>query len=355
MTSESWFQSVAPAETAKQRLDRWLADQLADAISSTSADPNSTMSDQTEASITPYSRSRIKALILDGCLEQDGEIQRDPAVALRPGAVYRLKLPEAKNTALEAEDIPLTILHEDEHLIVLDKPAGMVVHPAPGHASGTLVHALLGHCGPSLTGIGGCRRPGIVHRLDKDTSGVMLAAKTEVAHQKLTAAFAAHDLERVYTALAWGVLSPPAGLVNAPIGRSTSNRKKMAIYPEGSAKARQARTHYSTIRLLPPLASLVECRLETGRTHQIRVHMASLGHGIIGDPTYGRGIRKAQLRDSRLVDGLETLRGFPRQALHATKLALSHPIDGTILEFTTEPPADMQVLIQTLERQLSGN
>ncbi|MEK9728952.1 MAG: RluA family pseudouridine synthase, partial [Alphaproteobacteria bacterium] len=250
-------------ETPRQRLDRWLAE---------------------NSGIEALSRSRIKNLILDGQLSCNGQPETDPSSVVRGSAVYQLTLPEAAAALPAAEDIALDILYEDEAMIVLNKPAGMVVHPAPGALTGTLVNALLAHCGDSLTGIGGVARPGIVHRLDKDTSGVMVAAKTDIAHSRLSEMFAAPDLDRRYNALVWGMPAARHGTIDAPLGRHRTDRKRQAVMERG----RHAITHYKTLRDLPPFGCLLECQLETGRTHQIRVHMAHLGHGVMGDPLYGR-------------------------------------------------------------------
>lgn len=277
-------------------------------------------------------------------------VMNDPSAKTIPGGVYTITIPPPADATPEAQDIPLDILYEDNHLIVLNKPAGLVTHPAPGTPDGTLVNALIAHCGESLTGIGGERRPGIVHRLDKDTSGVMMAAKTAEAHQRLTEMFAAHDLDRIYTALTWGVPKEKLQTIDAPIGRSNRDRKKMAV----SEKGRHAITHLEFIRSLPPLASLAECRLETGRTHQIRVHMTSIGHSIIGDATYGRPMRSGQMPDNALKAALAILRAFPRQALHASLLGFAHPITGEAMEFTTELPTDMASVIVELEAALEA-
>ena len=225
-----------------------------------------------------------------------------------------------------------------------------MTHPAPGTPDGTLVNALIAHCGDSLTGIGGEKRPGIVHRLDKDTSGVMMAAKTAEAHQVLTEMFAAHDLDRVYTAIVWGLPQQRQMTIDAPIGRSNRDRKKMTI----TEKGRHAITHLDFTRSLPPLASVAECRLETGRTHQIRVHMAHIGHGIIGDPHYGRPMRSGQMPDNALRAALADLRAFKRQALHAGLLGFAHPITGEEMHFTTPIPQDMQDLLIGLENALKA-
>ena len=235
----------------------------------------------------------------------------------------------------EAQDIPLVIAFEDEHLLVVDKPAGLVVHPAAGNLDGTLVNALLHHCRGSLSGIGGVARPGIVHRIDKDTSGLMVAAKTDRAHEGLARQFAAHSIERRYKAITGGVPAPAAGTVDAPLARSPQNRKKVAVLAGG----KRAVTHYRTEQRLRD-AALVECRLETGRTHQVRVHMASIGHALLGDPVYGRARGAARA----LLDTL----GFRRQALHAARLGFTHPITGESQAFDSPMPADMQELFSRL-------
>ncbi|SON57120.1 Ribosomal large subunit pseudouridine synthase D [Hartmannibacter diazotrophicus] len=295
------------------------------------------------------SRSRLKALIKDGDVTLDGAAVTDPSRKTRVGERVTVLLPPPVDADPEPEAIPLTILYEDEHLIVIDKPAGLVVHPAAGNWTGTLVNALLHHCADSLSGIGGVRRPGIVHRLDKETSGVMVVAKTDVAHQGLAAQFADHgrtgDLERAYLALVWGAPEPFRGTIDAPLGRSNSDRTKMAVTKSG----KEAITHYEVTERFPEgsgreaVASLVECRLETGRTHQIRVHMAEIGHPLIGDPVYGRGFRT---KANRLPPDLgEAVRAFPRQALHAFLIAFAHPVNGEILRFESPLPQDMRELI----------
>ncbi len=327
MTSDTAQQltTIAGETASGDRLDRFLAATL-------TADE-------------PLSRTRVKALILEGAVTEDGTVTTDPSQSVREGATYVLRLPPVRDAKPMAQDIPLDILYEDSDLIVLNKPAGMVVHPGPGQPDGTLVNALISHCGDGLTGIGGEMRPGIVHRLDKDTSGVMLAAKSQRAHTRLTEMFAAHDLERCYTAILWGMPGENDGRIEAPLGRSTRDRKKQAVVENG----RFAATNWRMIRRLPPFASLVECRLETGRTHQIRVHMAHLGHGVIGDPVYGRPMRSGQMPDAPARDCLTEIRRFGRQALHAARLALAHPVTGAALAFETPLPADMGALVTTIE------
>ena len=316
---------TAPPEAAGERLDRFLAAGL-------------------EAP-SPLSRTRLKALILDGAVTENGAAVIDPSQSVRAEAEYALLLPPVREATPQAEDIPLDIMFEDDHIIVLNKPSSMVVHPGPGQPDGTLVNALIAHCGDSLTGIGGVMRPGIVHRLDKDTSGVMIAAKSDAAHQKLTEMFAAHDLDRHYLAITWGMPPETEGRIEAVLGRSTRDRKKQAVVPNG----RYAATNWTVIRRLPPFASIVECRLETGRTHQIRVHMAHLGHGVIGDPMYGKPMRSGQMPDAVARDCLAEIRGFQRQALHAASLGFAHPVTGEALHFETPMPDDMAGLVAAIE------
>jgi 23S rRNA pseudouridine1911/1915/1917 synthase len=302
--------------------------------------------DRTLASHLPeLSRTRLKRLIEDGLVTQDGIILRDPSLRVRCGQNFVVILPQAEDAVPEAQHIALDVRFEDAHLIVVDKPAGMVVHPAPGNPDGTLVNALLGHCGGDLTGIGGFRRPGIVHRLDKDTSGVMVAAKTEAAHRALSRDFAARQVTRAYTAFVWGVPIPPSGEVAGNIGRSTINRKKMAVVREH--KGKPAVTRYQVERAYQVYAARVQCRLATGRTHQIRVHLAHLGHALIGDPLYGtRGGRSIALGGPIGAQ----IAAFPRQALHAGLLGFTHPIEKQHLEFRSPLPADMKELAESLER-----
>ena len=295
------------------------------------------------------SRSRIKALIVDQQLTENGRTLSDPSAPVKPGATYLLILPPPVDAVPKAENIALNILFEDAHLIVLDKPAGLVVHPAPGSLTGTLVNALIAHCGPSLTGIGGVMRPGIVHRLDKDTSGTMVVAKTDAAHHGLTGMFAAHDLDRRYQALVWGTNVERDGIIDQPIGRASFDRKRQAV----TTKGRNAVTHWQLLRRFPPFGSHIECRLETGRTHQIRVHMAHIGHGVIGDPLYGRAPRAGQMPDNLARTGLSQMRAFGRQALHAAHLGFAHPITGEPLEFATPLPDDMAALLALMDRTVS--
>jgi 23S rRNA pseudouridine1911/1915/1917 synthase len=311
---ESIINATIAADAAGARLDRALADAL-----------------------PSLSRERLKALISGGSVVgPKGGAVRDPASKAQAGA-YSVSLPAPTAAHNEAQDIPLEIVFEDEHLLVVDKPAGMVVHPAAGNPDGTLVNALLHHCAGQLSGIGGVARPGIVHRIDKDTSGLLVAAKNDVAHEGLSAQFARHSIDRRYLAIVAGVPKPGSGLVDAPLGRSSANRQKMAIVEPGRGK--HAVTHYRLVERLRDSA-LVECRLETGRTHQVRVHMASLGHPLLGDPVYGR--TRAPHRE--LLKRL----GFARQALHAAELGFVHPVSKENLSFKSAIPSDMQELFTAL-------
>lgn len=320
---------TAPADAAGERADRFLA-----------------------GAIGSLSRSRVKALIESGHVRRDGAPLTDPAQPVRAGAHYELHLPPPEPATPVAQAMPLTILFEDADLIVLDKPAGLVVHPAPGNPAGTLVNALLAHAGEELTGIGGERRPGIVHRLDKDTSGLMVVAKSERAHQALTEAFATRreELERAYLALVWGLPSPSAGEIEAPIGRHPADRKRMAVVAEGRGKP--ALTRYVTERTFGTACALLRCRLATGRTHQIRVHLSHRGHPLVGDPLYCRRVPSAA---RTLPEPLRAaLLGFPRQALHAATLGFRHPVTGAALRFESALPADMAELLRRLSAYADG-
>jgi 23S rRNA pseudouridine1911/1915/1917 synthase len=289
------------------------------------------------AAVPTLSRERLKALIRSGAVETQGKAVRDPATKVHGGESLRVEVPEPKPAHNEPQDIPLKIVFEDEHLLVVDKPAGLVVHPAAGNFDGTLVNALLHHCGGSLSGIGGVARPGIVHRIDKDTSGLLVVAKTDVAHEGLAKQFAAHSIDRRYLAIVSGVPKMSEGTVDAPLARSAANRKKIAIV-EGS-RGKRAVTHWTRRKVLND-AALIECRLETGRTHQVRVHMASIGHPLIGDPVYGR----AGKSHGKLLKDLD----FHRQALHAAELGFTHPVTKRRLSFSSPMPPDMQELLSAL-------
>ncbi len=292
--------------------------------------------DKALAEASGLSRARIQALIAAGAVSVAGEVITQPSGRGSAGAPFAIAIPPAAEAEAQPQDIPLAILHEDADLIVLDKPAGLVVHPAAGNRDGTLVNALLHHCAGRLSGIGGVARPGIVHRIDKDTSGLLVVAKTDAAHEGLARQFADHSIERAYLAVAAGHPRPGAGTIRGRIGRSDTNRKKMAPLPESSSRGKHAVTHYKVLQKLDGCA-LVECRLETGRTHQVRVHLASIGHALLGDPVYGR--TPAALRP--VLKDLD----FHRQALHAAKLGFVHPVTGHSLSFSSELPSDMAELI----------
>jgi 23S rRNA pseudouridine1911/1915/1917 synthase len=298
------------------------------------------------------SRSRVQALIRDGRVTVEGRALRDPAQAVAEGVEVAIEVPDAVAAEPAPEAMPLAVVHEDEDLIVLDKPAGLVVHPGAGHAGGTLVNALLAHCGASLSGIGGVRRPGIVHRLDKDTSGLLVVAKNDRAHGVLAAQFADHGrtgpLERAYRALAWGVPEPRGGRIELALERSARNREKIVVVPAG--RGRHAITRYAVEEILSGgEASLLTCRLETGRTHQIRVHLAHGGHALMGDAVYGSGLMtKANRLGPRARAALEAL---GRQALHAAVLGFAHPRTGAAMRFESPLPADLAELLDALRSE----
>lgn len=285
--------------------------------------------------VPTMSRERLKALISTGQVTGPDGLIRDPSKKLSGGGTYQVIVPDPTPAHNVPQDIPLVIAYEDEHLIVIDKPAGLVVHPAAGNLDGTLVNALLHHCEGSLSGIGGVARPGIVHRIDKDTSGLLVVAKTDRAHEGLARQFKAHSVDRRYQAIVSGRVLIGGGSVDAPLARSPHNRKKVAIVASG----KRAVTHWTLTKVLKD-AALVECRLETGRTHQVRVHMASIGHPLVGDPVYGK-VRPSHRQM------LETI-GFRRQALHAARLGFIHPIQSNALSFDSEMPDDMQELFKQL-------
>jgi 23S rRNA pseudouridine1911/1915/1917 synthase len=289
------------------------------------------------AAVPSLSRARIQALIGENALQIGGKTVTDASSAKFSGQPFSLAVPPARPDTAQAQEISLNITFEDEHLIILDKPAGLVVHPAAGHADGTLVNALLHHCKGKLSGIGGVQRPGIVHRIDRDTSGLLVVAKSDKAHEGLAKLFAAHDIERRYLAVVAGQPAPPAGTIRTQIGRHPTNRKKMAVLPDG--KGKHAVTHF---RMVEPLkgSALVECRLETGRTHQVRVHMAHSGHPLIGDATYNN-------RQKAFLFG-PNQSYFQRQALHAVSLGFIHPITGEKLGFESSLPDDIQELLRYL-------
>jgi 23S rRNA pseudouridine1911/1915/1917 synthase len=320
----------ADASHEGSRLDRFLSEQLPE-----------------------LSRTRVQTLIKDGRVSLGGATIVDVKYRVKPGDRFVLDLPPVAAAEPRAEAIPLNVVYEDDALIVIDKPAGLVVHPGAGHSAGTLVNALIAHCGASLSGIGGVARPGIVHRLDKDTSGLLVVAKTDQSHRALAAQFADHgrtgELERGYLALVWGTPSRPQGTINTAIGRHPTSRTKMAVLPPG--KGRAAATHWRVIETFggakEPIASLLECTLETGRTHQVRVHLAHIGHPLIGDPLYGAGFKSKQLKLAEPLRG--KLAAFSRQELHAAHLAFNHPITGTLLKFNCPLPADFSKIVKSFK------
>jgi 23S rRNA pseudouridine1911/1915/1917 synthase len=289
------------------------------------------------AAVPTLSRERLKGLIRTGAVEAGGQAVRDPATKVRGEEAFRVTVPEPQPAHNEPQEIPLNIVFEDEHLLVVDKPAGLVVHPAAGNFDRTLVNALLHHCGNSLSGIGGVARPGIVHRIDKDTSGLLVVAKSDVAHEGLARQFAAHSIDRRYLAIVTGVPKAAEGTIDAALARSASNRKKIAIVEGGRGK--RAVTHWRRMNVLKD-GALVECRLETGRTHQVRVHMASISHPLLGDPVYGRSGKT----HGKLLKELQ----FHRQALHAAELGFTHPVTKRRLSFSSPMPPDMQELLNAL-------
>jgi 23S rRNA pseudouridine1911/1915/1917 synthase len=293
--------------------------------------------DKALADASGLSRERVKALLGEGRIALSGKPVSQASLKPAQGTPFSIRVPEAVPAEAAAQDIPLSVVFEDEYLIIVDKPAGLVVHPAAGNLDGTLVNALLHHCRGQLSGIGGVARPGIVHRIDKDTSGLLVVAKTDVAHEGLARQFADHSIERAYHAIVAGLPMPISGTVRGAIARSNVNRKKMALVEDGRGK--HAVTHFTTLERLQG-AALVECRLETGRTHQVRVHMSSIGHPLLGDPVYGRS-------PPRLRPILQTL-GFQRQALHAAELGFLHPVTGKAVHFASDMPEDMITLIGEL-------
>ena len=318
-------QAVIEAEAGPVRLDKALA-----------------------AAFPDVSRSRLQALVRDGHVRHDGRTVLDPSQTVGPGALLAVTIPEAAPAEPEAETLALVVAYEDDDLIVIVKPAGLVVHPAPGHEAGTLVNGLIAHCGASLSGIGGVRRPGIVHRLDKGTSGLMVVAKNDRAHKGLTAQFADHGrsgpLERAYIAFAWGMPEPRAGTIDANLARSQRNREKIAVVRVG--EGRHAVTHYRVEAQLGPEVTQLRCRLETGRTHQIRVHLSHRGHPLLGDAVYGGAFKTKAARLSEPAKA--ALDALGRQALHATLLGFAHPRTGETLRFESPLPPEMAALATAL-------
>lgn len=328
--SSQRFEIAAGAEDKGARLDRFLADRIAE-----------------------LSRTRLKALILEGAVEVSGRTVRDPEYRVNAGDEIAVGIPEAEPAKPAGEKIPLDIVYEDKDVVVIDKPAGLVVHPAAGNRSGTLVNALIAHCGASLSGIGGEKRPGIVHRLDKDTSGLLVVAKNDAAHRSLSEQFADHgrtnELSRGYLAFAWGAPKPERGTIDAPIARDPRSRVKMAVRKGG----KEAVTHYEVLQKYPgadgkPVASMVECELETGRTHQIRVHLAKAGHPLLGDAVYGAGFQSKSVLLPQPTQA--KLKALNRQALHAFRLAFSHPRTGKLLSFESKLPKDLAALEKSFKR-----
>ncbi len=332
MASDAGGQSraaIVGEEQAGSRLDRFLARALPD-----------------------ISRSRLQGLIAEGCITRGGQTIGDGNHRVKPGETYEVAIPAAAPARPEGQDIPLTIVYEDNDFIVIDKPAGLVVHPAAGNPDGTLVNALIAHCGKALTGVGGVARPGIVHRLDKDTSGLLVAAKNERAMTSLARQFAHHTIERAYHAIVWGAPRAGEGLIEGQIGRNPFDRKRMAVLRGEQGKL--ARTRYRVIERFGdperPFASLVECRLETGRTHQIRVHLTHLGHPLIGDPTYGRARPPPRAKTEAEAEAYAAAANFPRQALHAYILGFRHPSTQKAMRFESLWPKDIAALIASLRR-----
>ena len=324
--------AAVEAEQAGFRLDRFLTGALVD-----------------------LSRSRLQGLIEEGAVWRAGATIRDGNTRVKPGEIYEVRVPEPVPAEPRGQDIPLSIVYEDRDLIVIDKPPGLVVHPAAGNPDGTLVNALIAHCGASLGGIGGVARPGIVHRLDKDTSGLLVAAKTDRAMASLAKQFAAHTVQRAYNAVVWGSPRLGDGMIEGDIGRNPFDRKRMAVV-RNAGKA--ARTRYRVIERFGdasrPLASLLECRLETGRTHQIRVHLTHLGHPLIGDPSYGKARVAPRAKTEAEVTAYAAASGFPRQALHAWLLGFQHPTTHEDIRFESAWPADFSGLVEALRLLKNG-
>jgi 23S rRNA pseudouridine1911/1915/1917 synthase len=316
---------VAPEQTG-WRLDRFLTEQLGD-----------------------LSRARLQVLLASGAVTRDGATIKDRNTRVKPDETYVVLVPEPAPAEPQGEDIPLDVVYEDKDLIVIDKPAGLVVHPAAGNLDGTLVNALIAHCGASLKGIGGVARPGIVHRLDKDTSGLLVAAKTEIAMTSLAKQFANHTIDRAYNAVVWGCPRQAEGVIEGNIGRNPFDRKRMAVL---RGQGKQARTRYRVVERFGdparPFASLIECRLETGRTHQIRVHLTHLGHPLIGDQTYGKAHRPPRPKTDAEAVAYNEAADFPRQALHAWLLGFFHPGLKKRMSFEAKWPADFARLIEAL-------
>lgn len=326
MNERTILDHVATAEQVGQRLDRVLAE----------AHPE-------------LSRARIQALIEEGRLIAGGRTITDTNYRVKPAERLTLKIPPPRPARPQGEDIPLNVVFEDEHILVVDKPAGMVVHPASGNPDGTLVNALIAHCGDSLSGIGGEKRPGIVHRLDKDTSGLMVVAKHDDAHIRLSNALAARQVSRRYLALVWGIPKPTSGDVVGDIGRSPTNRKKMAVVTRGG---KTASTHYAVEQAWGVVACRLALKLASGRTHQIRVHMTHIGHSVLGDPVYGRGDTGKLQHLPEPVRGL--VAALDRQALHAARLSFLHPVTNVMVEFESPLPPEIAAVSAGLDAAFLG-
>ncbi|MDA1089882.1 MAG: RluA family pseudouridine synthase [Proteobacteria bacterium] len=321
MSKATTYTVTVPQDKDRLRLDRFLAD-----------------------AVPALSRNRLKGLIEDSQISRGGKVVDDVSAKVKAGEVYIITVPAARPALPQPQVVPFGVVYEDEDLIVIDKPVGLVVHPAAGHPDGTLVNGLLAHCAGSLSGIGGVTRPGIVHRLDKGTSGLMVAAKNDAAHQYLAQQLETRTLSRRYKALVWGTPEPRQGEIDAAIGRNPANRKKMAVVKRGG---KAAQTHYQVLNPAGTKASLVECRLKTGRTHQIRVHMAQLGHPIIGDPVYGGGPKRRLNNASDAIR--QALAAFNHQALHAYLIGFKHPSSGELLQFRSDLPKEFNELKNLLD------
>ena len=320
---ETTYTVEVPKNKAGVRLDKFLAEAVA-----------------------TLSRARIQALMAQGCVFLDDVAAQNPSGKVKAGEIYKVQMPPVIAAEPEPQDIPLDVVFEDDDVIVIDKPPGLVVHPAAGNADGTLVNALLAHCGSSLSGIGGVARPGIVHRLDKGTGGLMIAAKNDAAHEALSRQFADHSMDRAYYALVWGVPMPTKGEIEGNIGRSPKNRKKMAVVERGG---KYALTRYKVLKAFGSVAALVECRLATGRTHQIRVHMTSIGHPLIGDPVYGGGTRgkRSELSDTARA----AIEALDHQALYAYELGFIHPRTHDKVFLKRDKPKfinDIYIVLETI-------
>lgn len=325
-SAEPTRRAVVANDQAGWRLDRFLAAALGD-----------------------LSRSRLQQLLQSGAVTHTRKTIRDGNFRVKPGEAYTVHVPAPSPPAPQGQNIPLHVVYEDKDLIVIEKPAGLVVHPAAGNPDGTLVNALIAHCGTSLSGVGGVARPGIVHRLDKDTSGLLVAAKNERAMASLAKQFANHTIERAYHAIVWGAPRAGDGVIEGQIGRNPFDRKRMAVLRGGG---KQARTRYRLVEKFgdpeKPFASLVECRLETGRTHQIRVHLTHIGHPLIGDASYGKARQAPRPKTTAQEVAFAAASNFPRQALHAYILGFQHPTLHRTIRFESAWPADLAKLISSL-------